>query len=312
MLSIRKQRRSVPMKETKNEIVVYQPNETIRLDVRLENENIWLNRHQIAQLFSRDIKTIGKHITNALNEELSENLMADGKYTAVVAKFATTAVDGKTYQVEYYNLDVVLSVGYRVKSPQGILFRHWANTVLKEYLLRGYVYNQRFNQLQDTMDRRFAKQENDIAKLKRKVDYFVQTSLPPVQGVFFDGQVFDARAFATKHILNAQKSIFLIDSWVDIATLELLAKKEQQVSVEIITSHKGNKLSTSDISAFNSQYGGLSVRENNCFHDRFLIIDDSSLYLIGASLKDLGKKCFAFTKLDLREIPRLKARTQTS
>jgi len=194
------------MKETKNEIVVYQPNETIRLDVRLENENIWLNRHQIAQLFSRDIKTIGKHITNALNEELSENLMADGKYTAVVAKFATTAVDGKTYQVEYYNLDVVLSVGYRVKSPQGILFRHWANTVLKEYLLRGYVYNQRFNQLQDTMDRRFAKQENDIAKLKRKVDYFVQTSLPPVQGVFFDGQVFDARAFATKHILNAKRS----------------------------------------------------------------------------------------------------------
>ena len=157
------------MSEKENQIVVYQPNETVRLDVRLENETVWLNRIQMALLFGRDVKTIGKHVANALSEELAT--------MPVVAKFATTATDGKTYQVEYYSLDVVLSVGYRVKSPQGILFRRWANTVLKEYLLRGYSVNTRLNQLEDKMDRRLAKHDSDIAELKEKVDFFVQTGL---------------------------------------------------------------------------------------------------------------------------------------
>ena len=300
------------MQAAKNEIVVYQPNETVRLDVRLENETVWLNRHQMAQLFGRDVKTIGKHIANALREELSDFATTrKGDVFPTVAKFATVQNEGDRQivrQIEHYNLDVILSVGYRVKSPQGILFRRWANTVLKEYLLRGYSVNARLNQLEDKMDRRLAKHDDDIAELKDKVDFFVQTSLPPMQGVFYNGQVFDAKVFAVKFILSAKKSILLIDSWVDVVTLELMAKKAKGVTVEIVASHRGNKISSSDIAMFNKQHGGLTVRESENFHDRFIIIDDKTLYLIGASLKDLGWKCFAFTKLDAAEIPNLKAR----
>ena len=164
------------------------------------------------------------------------------------------------------------------------------------------------NQLEDKVDRRLAKHDADIVELKEKVDFFVQTSQPPVQGVFYDGQVFDAHVFAAKHILKARKSILLVDSWVDIVTLELLAKKAKDVTVELVSSPRGNKLKASDIASFNAQYGGLSVRMSKNFHDRFLIVDDKELYLIGASLKDLGRKCFAFTKLDAGEIPGLKAR----
>ena len=186
-----------------NQIVVYQPDETIRLDVRLENETVWLNRHQMAQLFGRDVKTIGKHIANALSEELA--------CSSVVANFATTAADGKAYQVEYYSLDVILSVGYRVKSVQGILFRRWANTVLKEYLLRGYSVNARMNQLEDKMDRRLAKTEADVAELKEKVDFFVQTKEPPLQGVFYNGQLWDARALLDPaDIRRIKKTAFAI------------------------------------------------------------------------------------------------------
>ena len=210
--------------------------------------------------------------------------------------------------VTCYNLDAIISVGYRVNSVLGVKFRQWATGVLKEYLLKGQAVNQRMNQLEDKFERRMFKAEEDITDLKQKVDFFVQTSLPPIQGVFYDGQVFDAKVFAAKHILNATKSIFLIDSWVDVITLELLAKKGAGVTAEIVTSHRGNKIKPSDIAAFNTQYGGLTVRESKNFHDRFLIIDDTILYLFGASLKDLGWKCFAFTKLNSTEIPRLKAR----
>lgn len=224
----------------RNEIVVYQPDETIRLDVRLENETVWLNRHQMAQLFERDIKTIGKHIANALREELAETALPSGQPAVVaksattetrlgyptVAKFATTAADGKTYQVEHYSLDVILSVGYRVKSSQGILFRRWANTVLKDYLLRGYAVNQRLNLLEDKVDRRLANHDADIAELKDKVDFFVQTQTPPLQGVFYNGQIWDARAFADKLIGSARKSIWLIDNWATVETLDMLAQRQ--------------------------------------------------------------------------------------
>ena len=318
------------MNEPKNEIVIYQPNETIRLDVRLENETVWLNRHQMAQLFGRDIKTVGKHISNALKEELSDVVATEplndeassavvaksattrkGNVFPTVAKFATVQIEGGrrvARQVEYYNLDVILSVGYRVKSPQGILFRRWANTVLREYLLRGYSINARFNQLEDKMDRRLAKHDQEIVELKEKVDFFVQTSQPPVCGVFYNGQVFDAHVFASKFILSAKKSILLIDSWVNVVTLELLSKKAKGVTVEIVTSRHGGKLSASDIAKFNEQHGDLTVRRSKNFHDRFLVIDGKTLYVFGASLKDLGSKCFAFTKLDASEIQNLKAR----
>ena len=282
-----------------NQIVVYQPDETIRLDVRLENETVWLTQEQMSLLFGRTQPVIARHIGNIFREgELDREM--------VYAKFAYTtrhgAIAGKTQikEVGLYNLDVVISVGYRVKSIQGTRFRQWATKVLKEFMLRGYAFNQRLNQLEERIDRRMAKTEADVAELKDKVDFFVQTSMPPVQGVFYNDQVFDASVFAARHILSAKKSIFLIDSWVDVVTLELLAKKTKGVTVEIITSHRGNRISASDIAKFNAQHGGLSVRTSKNFHDRFLIIDDKTLYLVGASLKDLGSKCFAFAKLDDR------------
>lgn len=297
-----------------NEIIIYQPDETIKLDVRFENETVWLNRHQMAKLFGRDIKTIGKHIANAMSEELSvisnafKSDMMHKRDNSVVAKFATTANDGKTYMVEYYSLDVILSVGYRVKSPNGILFRHWANTALKEYLIRGYVFNSRLNYVEDKLERNIAKQNEKIEILEEKVDFFVKTSIPPRQGVFYDGQVFDADVFLTKYILSAKRSILLIDNYVDITSLEMLAKKGKEVSLQIVTSKRGNELAESDIDKFNEQYGDLVVSFSSKFHDRFLIIDDEELFLIGASIKDLGKKCFAFTKLDAAEIAGLKFR----
>ena len=308
-----------------NQIVVYQPNEMVRLDVRLENETVWLNRHQMAQLFGRDIKTIGKHIANALSEELASNSVVSDFATtqnhqnptvanfatvgtsqdSVVAKFATTAADGKVYQVEYYSLDVILSVGYRVKSAQGILFRRWANTVLKEYLLRGYSVNARLNQLEDKMDRRFSKYDSDIGELKDKVDFFVQTQTPPLQGVFYNGQFWDARALVLSLVSHAKRSLILIDNWANTEVLDLFKKKREGVRLTIFTSEHydkkhvpHHKISPADVTTFNAQYPKLAVRYNETFHDRFLIIDNKELYLIGASLKDLGSKCFAFTKLD--------------
>lgn len=226
------------MKETENQIIVYEPNETIRLDVRLENETVWLNRHQMAQLFGRDIKTIGKHIANALSEELASDSSATNynyettqfSDNPTVAKFATVQKEGNrevVRQVEYYSLDVILSVGYRVKSAQGILFRRWANTVLKEYLLRGYSINTRLNQLEDSLHRNLSKHEDRIAALEQKVDFFIQTETPPLQGVFYDGQLWDARALVLKLVSGAKKSLILIDNWATVETLDLFAKKRK-------------------------------------------------------------------------------------
>ena len=167
--------------ESKGEIILYQPDDEVKLDVRLENETVWLNRNQMSVLFCKDVKTISKHVNNALREELSE--------FPVVANFATTAADGKTYRVEYYSLDMILSVGYRVKSRRGIEFRRWANKVLKEYLLKGYSINLRMNRLEEKLEDRLHEHDRQIEYLTDKVDFFVRTSLPPVEGIFYDGQV---------------------------------------------------------------------------------------------------------------------------
>jgi len=283
---------------SENQIVIYQPNETVRLDVRLESDTVWLTQAQLCDLFKRDVSVISRHIKNIFTEgelEKESNL-----------HFLQSANSDRP--IALYSLDVIISVGYRVKSVAGTRFRQWATKVLKEYLLRGYSFNTRLNQLEDKVDRRLAKHDQDIVELKDKVDFFVQTSQPPVRGVFYNGQVFDAHVFAAKFILSAKKSILLIDSWVDVVTLELLAKKAKGVTVEIVTSRRGNKISTSDAAKFNAQHGGLIITVSKNFHDRFLVIDDKTLYLVGASLKDLGWKCFAFTKLDSAEIQRLKAR----
>ena len=293
--------------EKENQIVVYQPNETVRLDVRLENETVWLTQDQMSMLFGRDQSVIARHIGNIFKEgELDKKV--------VYAKFAYTtrhgAMPGKTQTTEagFYNLDVVISVGYRVKSLQGTRFRQWATSVLKEYLLRGYSVNLRMNQLEDAMHRNLAKQNERIVALEEKVDFFVQTQTPPLQGVFYEGQLWDACSLVEKLIGRAKKEIVLIDSWVGPSTLDMLAKKRKGAKVEVVTSPRGNKLAASDIEKFNVQYGSLAVKTSTAFHDRFLILDDKELYLIGASLKDLGRKCFGFTTLDKSNIPDIMAK----
>ena len=265
--------------ENNGEIIFYQPDEAVRLEVRLENETVWLNRQQLAELFSRDIKTIGKHINNALKEELAN--------VSVVAKFATTAADGKTYQMEYYNLDMILSVGYRVKSQRGVEFRRWSNKVLKEYLLKGHSVNQRLTQL-----------EQRVSRTEEKIDFFVRTSLPPVEGVFYDGQIFDAYKFATDLIRSAGKSLLLIDNYIDESVLLMLSKRRSGVCATVYTQKITAQLQL-DIEKHNRQYPPVEMRIYNKCHDRFLIIDNTEVYHIGASLKDLGKKMFAFSRMDI-------------
>ncbi len=271
------------------EIILYQPDSSIRLEVRMEEDTVWLNRQQMARLFDRDVKTIGKHINNALKEELSDY--------PVVAKFATTASDGKTYQVDYYNLDVILSVGYRVKSKRGIEFRRWANSILKEYLLRGYTINQHLQQMEQRIDGKLQEHSIQIHSLQDKVDFFVRTALPPVEGVFFDGQIFDAYAFAANLIRSAQRRIILIDNYIDDSVLLTLAKRKEGVAAEIVTRHVSETLKL-DLERHNRQYPPVSVRECDRYHDRFLILDDT-VYHLGASLKDLGKKLFAFSRMGI-------------
>ena len=272
--------------ENQGEIILYQPDNEVKLEVRLENETVWLNRGQLAELFARDIKTIGKHVNNALKEELAG--------ISVVAKFATTATDGKVYQVEYYNLDMVLSVGYRVKSNRGIEFRRWANKVLKEYLLKGHAINYRLEQ----MDTRLQKHERQIEYLTDKVDFFVRTSLPPVEGIFYDGQLFDAYKFAIDLIRSARVSLLLIDNYVDESVLLMLSKRNTGVKADIYTQAVSHQLQL-DVQKHNSQYPPIDIHTYKKCHDRFLIIDGTEVYHIGASLKDLGKKMFAFSKLEL-------------
>ena len=299
------------MKEEKmmeNEIVLFETEDkSITLPVQVNADTVWLNRNQLAELFGRDIKTIGKHIGNALKEELEPS---------TVAKFATVQNEGGrsvTREIEYYNLDMIIAVGYRVNSMQATRFRQWATKILREYLLRGYVVNARLNQLEDKMDRRLAQHDQAIIELKDKVDFFVQTKEPPLQGVFYDGQLWDARALLLSLVSRAKRSLILIDNWATPETLDLFSKKRRGVRLTIFTSEHYDKkhvphrkISDADIETFNAQYPKLAVRYNETFHDRFLIIDDKELFLIGASLKDLGRKCFAFTKLDAGEIPRIK------
>ena len=266
------------MPENNNgEIVLYQPDDSISIEVRINQDTVWLNRQQLAMLFDRDVKTIGKHINNALKEELSD--------VATIAKFATVQVEGSRIvnrTMEYYNLDMVLSVGYRVKSDRGIKYRRWANRVLKEFLLKGYTINSRLDNL-----------EQRVSKTEEKIDFFVRTSLPPQQGIFFDGQVFDAYQFVSDLIRKAQKAIVLIDNYVDDTVLTILDKRSEGVSATIYTQRINQQLQL-DLDKHNEQYALISVVQFNKAHDRFLLIDNE-VYHIGASIKALGKKWFAFT-----------------
>ena len=269
-----------------NEIILYQADELPeRIEVRVGEETVWLNRQQIASLFGRDVKTIGKHINNVFSEgELVEN--------STVAKFATVQNEGGRIierQIEYYNLDVIISVGYRVKSKQGTQFRIWATNVLREYLIKGYAINNRMNRLEDKMD--------NIDKKVSEIDFQIKSTKLPAQGIFFDGQIFDAYEFVSKLIRSAKKNIILIDNYINEDTLTHLCKKDKKVSAILFSKNSSKQLEL-DIKKANEQYGGFLLKLFSKSHDRFLIIDEKDVYHIGASLKDLGKKWFAFSKME--------------
>ena len=274
--------------EKQGEIILYQPDEAVRLEVRLEDETVWLTQAQIAELFQRDRTVITKHINNVFKEkELEEKSNVHFLHIANSDK-----------PVKFFSLDVIISVGYRVKSVRGTQFRQWANKILKEYLLKGYSINQRLNDMEYRMNNKFFQIEKTIAEHDAKIDFFVRTSLPPVEGIFFDGQIFDAYKFATDLIKSAKCSLILLDNYVDESVLLMLSKRNIGVSATIYTQRITQQLQL-DLDRHNSQYPPIDIRTYRDSHDRFLIIDNTEVYHIGASLKDLGKKMFAFSKLEL-------------
>ena len=269
----------------KDEIVLYRPNEQFQLEVQLKDETVWLTQQQIADLFGVKQPAVSKHLSNIFREgELDKN--------SVHSILEYTAADGKVYSTQFYNLDAILSVGYRVNSKNATLFRRWANQVLKDYMLRGYAVNQRLQNIEDQL----ASQQKQLAQHQEQIDFFVRTSLPPVEGIFYDGQIFDAYTFINDRIREAKKRIVLIDNYVDNSVLTMLDKRHENVEAIVYTKNISRQLSL-DFEKHNAQYSPIEVKQFDRAHDRFLCIDDT-VYLIGASLKDLGKKWFGFVKLE--------------
>ena len=274
--------------QTEKSVVIYRSNDgEVQLEVILYNETLWLDVHQMSQLFDRDEKTVRKHINKALIEELRDEV--------VVANFATTtkhgAIAGKnqTHDVNFYNLYMIFSVGYRVKSQRGIDFRKWANMVLKNYVLNGYAVNNRLDRL-----------EVKVFKLEEKtteIENEIKGQLPPHEGIFYDGQIFDAFVFATGLIKQAKNEIVLIDNYIDETVLTMLDNRNPNVLATIYTANFNTILQLA-LAKHNSQYQPINIKVLSKFHDRFLIIDDD-VYWIGASLKDLGKRVFAFSKMGI-------------
>ena len=263
------------------EIILYQPDEAVKLEVRLEDETVWLTQEQIADLFGTKRPAITKHLNNIYK---SGELDIDS--TCSILEHMGN--DGKQrYTTKYYNLDAILSIGYRVNSKTATLFRKWANSVLKDYLLKGYSINKRLSELERT-----------VAQHTEKIDFFVRTALPPVEGIFYNGQIFDAYKFATDLVKSARRSIVLIDNYVDETVLLMLSKRSVGVSATIYTQRITQQLQL-DLDRHNSQYPPIDIRTYRDSHDRFLIVDETDVYHIGASLKELGKKMFAFSKLDI-------------
>ena len=274
---------------TENEIIIYQPDSTVKLEVRLENDTVWLTQQQIADLFGVKQPAISKHLKNIFESgELIES--------SVHSILEYTATDGKSYRTKFYNLDAILSVGYRVNSRNATLFRQWANKVLKDYLLRGYSVNQRLLYMESRIDHRLSEHDQQIRELSGKVDFFLRTSLPPREGILFDGQIFDAYVFVCDLIKRAHKRIIIMDNYIDETVLTLLNKRNRGVPATIYTKRIDDNLRL-DIERHNDQYTPINVRTAPNIHDRFLIIDNT-LYHIGASIKDLGKKLFAFSQME--------------
>lgn len=277
--------------QTNESVVVYQSaDNAIRLDVQLAEETVWLTQQQMALLFDSTIPNISMHIRNIFKEE---ELVKE----ATVKNFLIVQNEGGravTRQVQCYNLDVIISVGYRVKSKRGTQFRQWATKVLNQYIRQGYAVSNRFEKLEQRM-----------TNVENQIESFVHAALPPKEGIFADGQIFDAYEFVQRLIKSAKKSIILIDNYVDESVLTMMSEKERGVEVEIYTKDFSNAMLLAR-DKFNDQYGNLSLHQTNRVHDRFMIIDNQTIYLIGASLKDAGKRLFAFTKMSEERIEELK------
>lgn len=278
---------------SENELILYQPDDSLALDVRVEDETVWLTQAQMAELFQATKQNISLHIKNIYKEgELEE--------VSTVKDYLTVQKEGNRSvqrRIAFYNLDVIISVGYRVKSLRGTQFRQWANRVLKEYLLRGYSVNQRLMQLEYKIDRRFSEYDQHFRELDNKVEFFVRSSLQPKEGIFFNGQIFDAHALVADFIRAAKERIVLIDNYVDDTVLVQLSKRLPGVIVDIYSGQISRQLRL-DVERHNEQYPGVTLHLYTKAHDRFLIVDED-VYHLGASLKDLGKKLFAFSKMDV-------------
>ena len=278
--------------EKRGEIILYQPESEVKLEVRLEEETVWLTQAQIAALFGTKRPAITKHLSNIYNS----GELAQDSTCSILEHMGN---DGKQkYVTKYYNLDAILSVGYRVNSKNATLFRRWANKVLKEYLLKGHAVNQRLSNLENRVNSKFLEHEQHLNRIDSKIDFFVRTSLPPVEGVFYDGQIFDAYKFATDLIRSARQSILQVDNYVDESVLLMLSKRNAGVKADIYTQAVSRQLQL-DLQKHNSQYPPISIHTYKKCHDRFLIIDGTDVWHIGASLKDLGKKMFAFSRLNI-------------
>lgn len=276
--------------DTNNEIILYQPDASVSLEVRLENETVWLTQQQIADLFGTKRPAITKHLANIYKSgELEENSTC-----SILEHMGNDS--NQRYTTKYYNLDAILSVGYRVNSRNATLFRIWVTQVLKDHLLRGYSINQRLLYMESRIDHRLSEHDSQIKELSGKVDFFLRTSLPPKEGIFFDGQIFDAYGFVCDLVKRAKKRIVLIDNYVDETVLTLLDKRSSGVLATIYTKRIDRQLQL-DIERHNDQYAPIDVRQAQRIHDRFIVIDDT-LYHIGASIKDLGMKLFAFSKME--------------
>jgi hypothetical protein len=275
---------------SKNEIILYQSDElTSRIEVRVDDETVWLTQDQMATLFGRNRVAITQHIGNIFKEgELNKKVVC--KDFLLTTQHGAIKGKSQTRKIKIYNLDVIISVGYRVKSKQGTQFRIWANKVLKDYLLKGYSLNNRMNRIEDNVQ--------SLAEKVGEIDVQIKSSLPPRQGIFFDGQVFDAYVFVADLIKSAKKSINLIDNYVDESVLQLFTKRKKNVSVKIYTKNI-SKILKQDLQKHNTQYPEIEIETFTKAHDRFLIIDETTIYHIGASLKDLGKKWFAFSKMEM-------------
>lgn len=262
------------------EIILYQSEDSTQFEVRIEDETVWLTQAQIAELFGTLRQAITKHLRNIFRDgELLED--------SVSSILELTAADGKKYSTKFYNLDAILSIGYRVNSKNATQFRIWANSILKEFLMKGYVLNHRMDRI-----------EKKMLEHEQKFDLLIKTSLPPVEGIFYDGQIFDAYKFVSDIVKSAKLSIVLIDNYIDESVLLLQSKRLKGVSAIIYTSKMSQQLNL-DLEKFNAQYPPIQVKLFSKSHDRFLIVDNETVYHIGASLKDLGKKWFAFSKMEM-------------